>query len=152
MYRVVSAESNRTMAPWSKSSDLTVHLVKQGDHLLLPCDVYGFPPPKVTWVTKSPRSFRPGTRNRVTRLRSPRTPRDEIFSGYFPFFFFATLRCSDFRLRLKYLRLRFVFVIYDDARSYSQNNIRNQPENIGVFFTTNYDVEYYERTRRRRQA
>ncbi|XP_025417900.1 Down syndrome cell adhesion molecule-like protein Dscam2 isoform X2 [Sipha flava] len=42
-------ESNRTMAPWSKSNDFTVHLVKQGDHLLLPCDVYGFPPPKVTW-------------------------------------------------------------------------------------------------------
>lgn len=41
-------ESNRTMAPWSKSNDFTVHLVKQGDHLLLPCDVYGFPPPKVT--------------------------------------------------------------------------------------------------------
>ncbi|VVC38056.1 Hypothetical protein CINCED_3A025894, partial [Cinara cedri] len=46
-------ESNRTMAPWSKSNDITIHLVKQGDHLLLPCDVYGFPPPKVTWSSES---------------------------------------------------------------------------------------------------
>ncbi|XP_050530510.1 cell adhesion molecule Dscam2-like isoform X2 [Daktulosphaira vitifoliae] len=46
-------ESNRTMAPWSKSAVYTVHLVKQGDHLLLPCDVYGFPPPQITWSSST---------------------------------------------------------------------------------------------------
>ncbi|XP_050438975.1 cell adhesion molecule Dscam2-like isoform X2 [Adelges cooleyi] len=44
-------ESNRTLAPWSKSPVFTLHLVKQGEHLLLPCDVYGFPPPQVSWTS-----------------------------------------------------------------------------------------------------